>query len=406
MSDRQYPAPVQRFLRFFVGNSVVERILISAAALVTAIIVSSIIVLVAGYLSGEAYNPIEIFAVLVNGAFGSPFALDSARLFTEGWSPVNFSMGTTLKETTLLIFAGLAVAVAFRGDLFNIGVQGQLVLGGLAAALALVWVAPFVPGGLVGTLLLIPFGLLVGAIVGGLYGAIPGALKAYADANEVITTIMLNTIATGTAFFLVSAYFADPTLQSVKTRPIPDFARLNGIVFPQGGQFSLVALVLALLATVAVYYVLRYTSFGYDLRVSGKQAAAALYGGANAERMVVSTMTLSGALGGIAGAMWSMMVIGAWRQGVPSVGFDGITVSVLAGNNPIGVIPAALLFGVLKGGSNAINFQLGVPPELVAVLRGMIILFIAMPEAFRMLGNRLGIKPDPASAATGGGGNE
>jgi len=402
MSESQYPDPIRRFLRLFVGNSVVERILISVAALVTAVVVSSLIVLVAGYLSGEAYNPLEIFAVLVNGAFGSPFDLDSARLITEGWSPINFSMGTTLKETTLLIFAGLAVAVAFRGDLFNIGVQGQLVLGGLAAALALVWVAPFVPSGLVGTVLLIPFGLFVGAVVGGLYGAIPGALKAYADANEVITTIMLNTIATGSAFFLVSAYFADPTLQSVKTRPIPDFARLNGIVFPQGGQFSLVALALALLATVGIYYLLRYTSFGYDLRVSGKQAKAALYGGANAERMVVSTMTLSGALGGIAGAMWSMMVIGAWRQGVPSIGFDGITVSVLAGNNPIGVIPASLLFGVLKGGSNAINFQLGVPPELVAVLRGMIILFIAMPEAFRMLGNRLGVKPDPAATAGGG----
>ncbi|WP_229770514.1 ABC transporter permease [Halorhabdus sp. CBA1104] len=405
MSDRQYPEPIQRFFRFFVGNSVAERILISIAALMTAVIVSSLIVLVAGYLSGEAYNPLEIFAVLVNGAFGSPFDLDSARLFTEGWSPINFSMGTTLKETTLLIFSGLAVAVAFRGDLFNIGVQGQLVLGGLAAALALVWVGPFVPGGLVGSVLLIPFGLLVGAIVGGLYGAIPGALKAYADANEVITTIMLNSIATGMAFFLVSSYFADPTLQSVKTKTIPDSARLNGIIFPEGGQFTLVALVLALLATVGIYYLLRYTSFGYDLRVSGKQAKAALYGGANAEQMVVSTMSLSGALGGIAGAMWSMMVIGAWRQGVPSIGFDGITVSVLAGNNPVGVIPASLLFGVLKGGSNAINFQLGVPPELVAVLRGMIILFIAMPEAFRMLGNRLGVKPEPA-AVTGGGGDE
>jgi len=401
MSESRYPAPVRRFLRFFVGNSVVERILISIAALITAVLVSSAIVLVAGYLSGEAYNPIEIFAVLVNGAFGSPFALDSAQLFTDGWSPINFSMGTTLKETTLLIFTGLAVAIAFRGDLFNIGVQGQMVVGALAAALSLVWVAPLFPASLAGTLLIIPFGLLVGAIVGGIYGAIPGALKAYFDANEVITTIMLNTIATGVAFFLVSTYFADPTLQSVKTRPIPDFARINGIIFSEGGQFSLVALVLALAAAVGTYYVLRYTSYGYDLRISGKQAPAALYGGANAERMVVSTMTLSGALGGIAGAMWSMMVIGAWRTGVPSLGFDGITVSVLAGNNPIGVIPASLLFGVLKGGSNAINFQLGVPPELVAVLRGMIILFIAMPEAFRMLGNWIGIKPEPAATAGG-----
>jgi ABC-type uncharacterized transport system permease subunit len=401
MTDSRYPERVQRFFRFFVGNSAAERIVISIAALITAVLVSSVIVLVAGMLAGKGYNPAEIFSVLVNGAFGSPLDLDSSRLFNPDWSPLNFAMATTLKETTLLIFTGLGVAVAFRGDLFNIGAQGQLVLGALAAAVVLVWVAPFVPGGLVGTLLLIPFGLLVGAIAGGLFAALPGALKAYSGANEVITTIMLNFVATGVAFFAVSSYFQDPGSQSVKTPPIPDIARMPTIVFKQGFQFSVIALALAIGAAAAVYYVLRHTSYGYDLRVSGKQAPAALYGGANAKGMIVSTMTLSGALSGIAGAMWSMMVIGSWRTGVPGLGFDGITVSVLAGNNPIGVMPAALLFGVLKGGSNAINFQLGVPPELTAVLRGLIILFIAMPEAFRMLGNRMGIKPEPA-AATGG----
>ncbi|MEF8826172.1 MAG: ABC transporter permease [Halapricum sp.] len=401
MSNDRYPSSLKRFLRYFVGNSVVERILISVAALVTAVLVSSVIVLIAGYLSGEGFNPIEIFSVLVNGAFGSPFDLNSSQLFNPDWSPVNFLMAVTLKETTLLIFAGLGVALAFRGDLFNIGVQGQLVLGALAAALALVWVGPYVPTGLVGTVVLTLFGLLVGAIAGGLFGALPGALKAYADANEVITTIMLNFVATGVAFYSVSTYFNDPTLQSVKTRPIPDHGRIQGFIYPEGGQFSIVSLLLALVAAAGIYYLLRYTSFGYDLRVSGKQAPAALYGGANAEQMIVSTMTLSGALSGVAGAMWSMMVIGAWRTGVPGLGFDGIAVSVLAGNNPIGVIPASLLFGVLKGGGNAINLQLGVPPELVAVLRGLIILFVAMPEFFRMIGNRVGIESNAAAAAGG-----
>ena len=394
-----------RFLRFFVGNSVMERVVISIAALITAVIVSSAIVFVAGYLSGEAYNPIEIFMVLVNGAFGSPFALDSGQLFTEGWSPLNFSMASTLTETTLLIFTGLGVAVAFKAGLFNIGAQGQLVLGGLAATMALLLAAPVVPEGAVGALILVPFGILVGAIAGGLYGAIPGILKAYYEANEVITTIMLNFIATGVAFYLVSEFWKDPTLQSIKTERIPEIGRIPALVFPNGSQFSLIALALALVGAGLVYYILRHTSFGYDLRVSGEQPSAALYAGADAEKMIVSTMTISGALSGIAGAIWSMMVIGAWRQGVPSLGFDGITVSVLAANNPIGVVPAALLFGVLKGGSNAINFQLGVPPELVAVLRGMIILFIAMPEFFRMIGNRLGIDPEPATA-TGGESNE
>jgi simple sugar transport system permease protein len=401
VSDSQYPKPVKRLLRFFVGNSAMERVLISVAALITAVIVSSVIVLIAGYLAGEGYNPLEIFAVLINGAFGSPFDLQSGQLFNPGWSLTNFTMGVTLKETTLLILTGLGVAVAFRGDLFNIGAQGQLVLGALAAALALVWAGPLVPGGFLGALVLIPFGLLVGAVAGGLFGAVPGALKAYTGANEVITTIMLNFVATGVAFYSVANYFNDPNLQSVITRPIPEAGRITGIFFSEGGQFSIIALVLALAAVGFVYYVLRHTTFGYDLRVSGKQSPAALYAGADANKMVVSTMTLSGALSGIAGAMWSMMVIGAWRTGVPSIGFDGITVSVLAGNNPIGVVPAAFLFGVLKGGSNAINFQLGVPPELTAVLRGLIILFVAMPEFFRMIGNRMGIESQPPAAARG-----
>ena len=401
MSSDGYPQSVKRFLRYFVGNSAVERILISVAALIAAIITSSVLVFVAGYLAGESFNPVEIFLVLANGAFGSPFDLGPGQLFNPGWSPTNFEMGTTLKETSLLIFTGLGVAVAFRGNLFNIGAQGQLVLGALASALALVWVGPFVPGGLVGLLILVPFGLFIGALAGGLYGALPGALKAYANANEVITTIMLNFIATGLAFYLVATFFQDPELQSVRTRSIPEAGQIRGIFFAEGGQFSLVALLLALVAVGLIYYILRYTTFGYELRVSGKQAPAALYAGSDAKRMIVSTMTFSGALSGIAGAMWSMMVTGAWRTGVPGLGVDGITVSVLAGNNPIGVVPAAFLFGVLKGGSNAINFQLGVPPELIAVLRGLIILFVAMPEAFRMIGKRIGVESEPPAVAPG-----
>ncbi|MFB6151763.1 MAG: ABC transporter permease [Haloarculaceae archaeon] len=404
--DREIPSFAARFLRFFVGNSAAERFLISIAALIAAVVVSSGLIVVAGMLAGKPFNPVEVFLVLVNGSLGSPFALNSGRLFTPGWSPVNFAMATTLKETSLLLLTGLAVAVAFRGDLFNIGAQGQAVLGGLSAALALVWLAPLGPSGLLGTVIFIPFGLLVGAVAGGAFGAIPGALKAYSDANEVITTIMLNFIATGVAFYLVSTFFGDPTVQSIKTKPIPEFAQIRGVLFPAGSSFAMFALVFALATALGVYYLLRHTSFGYDLRVSGEQAPAALYAGANAERMIVSTMTLSGALAGIAGAMWSMMVIGAWRQGVPGIGFDGITVSVLAGNNPIGVIPAAFLFGILKGGSTAINFQLGVPPELVGVLRGLIILFVAMPEFFRMIGRRLGVGPGESAPTAGGGVDE
>jgi len=383
-----------------VDASAVERILISLAALVLSVVVGAVVILVSGLLAtcqspfftlpgvgSFCYDPIAVYSVLIQGAT---------------WPPYNIAI--TLKETTLLLFTGLSVAVAFRAGMFNIGTQGQLVLGALATALSVLWVAPFVPAGLVGTLVLIPFGLLVGAVAGGVWGAIPGALKAYADANEVITTIMLNFVATGIAFTLVSEVFKDPETQTVQTRALPEYAQLQPVFFDTT-VFSVFALLAGLALAAGIYWLLNGTAFGYDLRTSGVQPEAAEYGGVDSKRMMVSSMALSGALGGIGGAVYVMMVAGYWQNGIPSLGFDGITVSILAGNNPLGVVPAALLFGALKGGSLAIEFQLSVPQQLVGVLRGLVILFVAMPEFFRMVGKRFRFgeeRPDVAADGAGG----
>jgi simple sugar transport system permease protein len=331
-----------------------------------------------------------VYGALVMGAFGNPF-----------------NVALTLQGTAILILAGLAVAVSFRTGIFNIGTQGQMLLGGLATALSVVWIAPHVPDGIVGGLILIPAGTLVGAAVGGLYGALPGALKAYADANEVITTIMLNFIAANVAFFLVSGYFQDPQSQSVETKPIPSYALLEPVlpsIRESGASFSMLVLAFALVLVVLVYYLLFQTSLGYDLRTAGTQPEAAEYGGIEAKRVVVQAMTLSGAIGGVAGSMWVLMIMGRWRTAMPSFGFDGITVSILAGNHPIGVALAGLLFGALRSGSQFIDFQLGVPKQLVGVLRGLIILFVAMPEFFRMLGKRYVVGERRTVATDGGDG--
>ncbi|TKX61547.1 ABC transporter permease [Halorubrum sp. ASP1] len=384
-----------------------ERILISTAALVLSVLIGAVLVLVAGRMTtctaGEAvyyfgtgfcYDPIAVFDRLFLGALGDPFS--------GGWSP-NGQFAVTLRETTLLIFTGLSVALAFRAGIFNIGTQGQLVVGALATALGVLWASSLVSG-VAGTVVLIPFGLLVGAVFGGLYGAIPGLLKAYADANEVITTIMLNFIATGVALYLVSGVFKDPESAANQTVPLPEFAQFPAVLFGARQDFSLVALAFGLLALGALYYLLEHTAFGYDVRTSGVQPEAAEYGGVDAERTVVASLTLSGALGGIAGAMYVMMVLGTFQTGIPSYGFDGITVSILAGNNPLGVGIAALLFGVLKSGTTVVQFATDVPPQLVGVLRGLIILFVAMPEFFRLLARGLpGIGRGPESAATDGG---
>lgn len=403
--------------------SPLERILISFAALVLSILVGALIVLISGLvattdnpwlvlsLGGQqfsfSYDPIGVYGELFLGAFGHPFE--------SGWQLFNFRLAQTLRQTTLLTFTGLSVAVAFRAGLFNIGTQGQLVLGALATALAVLAVGPFVPGGLLGTLILVPVGITAGAVVGGLWGALPGALKAYASANEVITTIMLNTVAANVAFFLVASYFQPETTANTQTADVPDAAMIPNLPFdvafqPRDG-FSLVALAIAIVFVVVVYYLFRRLSFGYDLRTSGLQPEAASFSGVNAERMTVASMTLSGALGGIGGAMFVLVSQGKFLTQVPALGFDGITVAILAGNNPIGVGFAAFLFGILKSGAGVVDFATNIPQDLVGVLRGLIILFVAMPEFFRMAGARFVDTGPPggdtdeesATAATDGG---
>ena len=411
----------RQVLERLVAASATERALISLASLVLAVAVGTVIILVAGRMTtcqgaafvltnpqpfgvpelfrmGFCYDPVTVFDRLFLGALGDPL--------TAGWDPLNGQFAVTLRETTVLVFTGLSVALAFRAGIFNIGTQGQMVVGALATALGVLWVAPFVSG-VLATVLLVPFGLLLGAIFGGLYGAIPGALKAYADANEVITTIMLNFIATGTVLYLVGEVFKDPASPANQTVPLPDYALFPPVLFGDPFGFSLLALAFAVVSVLALYYLLERTTFGYDIRTSGIQPQAAEYGGVDAKRTIVASMSLSGALGGLGGAVYVLMILGNFQTGVPSYGFDGITVAILAGNNPLGVTFAAFLFGVLKSGTTVVQFATNVPPQLVGILRGLIILFVAMPEFFRLLGRRV-VPPErgrsnTAAAATDGG---
>lgn len=407
-----------------VGASATERALISLAALVASMLVGAVIVLAAGRTAtcsqaavtyfevGFCYDPARVYDRLFLGALGDPInpLFDPlhgqfAAPFREGWTPFNARMADTLAETTVLILTGLSVAVAFRAGIFNIGTQGQLIVGALASTLAMLGVAPYLSG-TVGTLVIVPFGLLVGGLFGGLYGAIPGALKAYADANEVITTIMLNFVAGFLALYLLETHFGDKSSLSTKTRDLPEFAGFPRIVFQPSDEFSVMALALALLAIAAIALLLGRTAFGYDLRTTGVQSEAAEYGGVDTGRTTVASLALSGALGGVAGTVYVLLFFGYFQTGVPSYGFDGITVSILAGNNPLGVLPAALLFGVLKSGTTSIQVDpsLEIPVQLVGVLRGLIILFVAMPEFFRLLGGRVIDleRREPAVATDGG----
>jgi len=296
----------RRVLERLVAASAVERILISSAALVLSIFLGAVLVLIAGRMTtctaseavyyfgtGFCYDPVVVFDRLFLGALGDPFS--------GGWSP-DGQFSVTLRETTLLLFTGLSVALAFRAGIFNIGTQGQMVVGGLATALLVLWASSLVSGP-AGTVVLIPFGVAVGAVFGGLYGAIPGLLKAYADANEVITTIMLNFIATGVTLYLVSDAFKDPESPANQTVPLPEYAQFPTVLFGGRQDFSLVALAFGVFAIGGLYYLLEHTAFGYDIRTSGLQPDAAEYGGVAAKRTIVASLTLSGAFGGVAGLL-------------------------------------------------------------------------------------------------------
>jgi simple sugar transport system permease protein len=376
---------------------------VSVVALGIAVVVGMVFVLVSGYFVPVAdcsspflvtpvgqfcYDPFTVFYFLVVGAVSSPFDL-----------------AITLQATSILVLTGLSVAVSFRAGLFNIGTQGQMVFGALASGIVGPWLVGQVTQGAVGGAVVIVGTVAMAGLVGAVYGAIPGILKAYADANEVITTIMLNIIASGIAFTVVSEY-VNPG-GNIQTEPLPSWAMLTPILAPAGSRFSLVVLVGALVGAAVLWYLLNYSPFGYDLRVSGLQPEAAAYSGVDARRVVVATMTLSGAFGGLAGAAFVLMAQGYWTDGLPAYGFDGITVSVLAINSPAGVVPAALLFGVLRAGT--IGFQtspfVSVPPQLADVLRGIIVLLVAMPEFVRMVGVRAGVGrlgDEPAVGPAGG----
>ncbi|NLV11479.1 ABC transporter permease [Halomicrobium mukohataei] len=352
--------------------SVLERFALAVVSTLLALLIGSVIVWATGY------DAVEFVTSLLYGAVGN-------------LSNVAF----TLRQSTMLILTGVAVAVAFRAGVFNIGVQGQFVVGGFATALTILFLAPLLPGGPVGGVVLMVLGTITAIVAGGAYGALPGLMKAYADANEVITTIMLNFIASGVVYFLIDAYLRPSGTSAPNTESFPDYVDLPGFAFGSG-SFSVIGLGVALATAIGVYVVMARTSFGYDLVTSGYQESAAAYSGVDPKRTVVTTMTFSGMVAGVAGAMFAIMVLGYYSDPstFPTFGFDAIAVSLLAANNPLGVIPAGLLFGGLDAGGQYIGFTLDVPSELVDGVIGLIVLFVAAPELFRMSARRFGLGGD------------
>lgn len=335
--------------------------------------------LVASLLVGAIIIVVTDIDALKSGDYGKAFStvFTAYKSLFEGsfWSLRSIS--NTITGTTPLLLSGLAVSVAFKAGLFNIGATGQMLAGGMTA----LWVG-FVMSG--PGWLQVPLAVLAGAIGGALYGGVAGVLKARTGAHEVITTIMLNSIAS----FLVLWLLKTTTFQR-EGRPDPisklisDEAHLPRLFGFLDGRSDLVAhsgFFVALLATYAYWYLLKRTTLGFELRATGLNSDAAKYAGMKSKSLMVVAMLLAGGFAGMAGATEVLGTYGyASTSLAGNIGFDAIAVALLGQSSPIGTLVSALLFGALQAGGRSMQANTDVPVDLIIVLRALIVMFVAAP---------------------------
>ena len=291
------------------------------------------------------------------------------------------SISETIVWATPYIFGGLAVALAFKAGLFNIGVEGQIALGSLASVYV-GYALKDVP---------FPFHLILavaaGTLAGALWGAIPGFLKARTGAHEVIVTIMLNYIAIQMTSFLVSGPMKDPNplIANAQTPKILQSARLPPML-PDPAYRAHWGFAIAILVAVGVWWLLNKSTLGFEIRTVGANAQAARYAGIAVGRTIVIAMSLSGAIAGL-GASLEVVGLNFYHTAGFSVGYgyDSIAVALLGRGDPIGVIPSALLFGALRAGASRMQFLSQIPIDIINVIQALVLIFVAAPALIRWI---------------------
>ncbi|NLY46448.1 MAG: ABC transporter permease [Tissierella sp.] len=303
-------------------------------------------------------NPIVGYSALVTGSFGS-----------------TYNIATTFAKTVPLVLTGLGTAIAFRAGIFNVGGEGQLYLGGFAAAYIGITFTKLPP--MIG----IPLAILAGAVAGAAYGYIPAILKVKYKVDEVITTIMLNTVAALFTGYLVNHPFATTQGKMGATEIIAEqyqFSKLIKLSTLNTSIFYMAAIALI------IYYLMEKTSFGYELKMTGQNSQFARYGGINDKKQMIVAMLISGGLCGMAGVFEVLGVHYRFLQNIsPGYAFDGMLIALIVKNNPIGIILMSIFFGALKTGSISMENATGIPSELVLVIQSIIILFIAGEAGFK-----------------------
>ncbi|WP_214826675.1 ABC transporter permease [Exiguobacterium algae] len=341
-----------------------NQLLIPLLSIVLGLLVGAVVMLIGGY------DPIRGFDSLINGMFGSPYAI-----------------GETLRAAAPLIFSGLAVAFAFRTGLFNIGVEGQVLIGWVAAVyVGINFDLPM--------FIHIPLALLAAMLAAAIWAFVPGFLKAKFYVHEVITSIMMNYIALYTTNAILRNVIG---VTNERTESIKDSASLSSPWLQEITTYSRLhwGVLVAVLAAIVYYYILQRTTLGYELRAVGFNKHASQYAGMSVNRNIVLSFVISGMFAGLAGAMEGLgtfngMTLSASFTGV---GFDGIAVALLGANTAVGVILAAILFAGLNIGGLAMQAGADIPSELVKVIIATIVIFVASGYAInyvieKIKGNR------------------
>lgn len=345
-------------------SGIVSAIILPLINLAVALLLSGLVV----WLIGE--DPVAALGFLIEGAFGYEEAI-----------------GYTFYYATNFIFTGLAVSVAFHAGHFNIGGEGQAMLGGLGLTLAVFWLGDVSP-------LLAIIGAIAGAaLFGAGWAYIPAVLQAKRGSHIVITTIMFNFIASALLAYLLVGPLQRPGGQMPESSDYPDgialtkadeLLELIGVSFEQSPLN--VSFLIALVAAFAVWFLLRRTRFGYEMRVAGQNTEAAKYAGISVPRVTVISLMLSGALAGMMGLNEllgeQLRLIGNFTLGY---GFVGIAVAFMGRNHPFGIVLAAILFGAIYQGGAELGFEMSkITRDMSVVIQGLVILFAgAMPHLFK-----------------------
>ena len=339
-------------------------ILVPIISVILGLLVGAIVMLVSGY------DPVAGYIALWNGIFGDTYTL-----------------GETIRQITPYLLAGLAVAFAFRTGLFNIGVEGQLIMGWVAAA----YVGYAFDG--LPKIIHLPLALIAAAAAGAFWAFIAGVLKAKFNVHEVIATIMLNYTALHITNALIKMWSGgdrtekildSATLRSPWLESLTDYSRLHW------------GIIVALIMVFVMWFILERTTRGFELKAVGFNQNAAQYAGMNVKKNIVLAMAIAGMFAGLGGAMEALGTFGyaAVKGGLTGIGFAGIEVALLGANTPLGVVFGASLFGSLKFGSLNMPNEAGIPTEIVSIIIALIIFFVASGYVIRLALEKFGNKKE------------